>query len=309
MHFTSRKWGALSEVKRLKILLLVCSIFNIALVCSLVFPGTYYKYFEFLNNIAQSIQFKEVFTSPNDMVHVLFINTVGIDVILISVFNIYSLKNIFYYKNNIGFYIVARMFLFCISIYYFYSFNFPALLILVCFLDMMLIFLMAYYFYKAICKSPHMPLNTDTDTDSNKNITNFKKLLKFSGLFNIVCAAPLTLPCTCEAYLSLLNYINLKLNLGGTLTSLPQSPLHAFFINVAGVHLVLTGIIIIHTSKSPEKNYPLAIMNGIGRTLFFFIILYLTYTYSIACIWLFFGLIDLLISCGFIFYSLKIINS
>lgn len=143
----------------------------------------------------------------------------------------------------------------------------------------------------------------------NKTIKHFRNLLVFSGIFNIVCASPLALPVVYSHYLKLLNLVAQILNLGGLPTTISNNPTHAFFVNIAGLHLVLTGVIVLFASKNPSSRYMIALFNGIGRTVFFIIIIYLSHQYNISKIWLAFAILDFCISFAFVHYVKKIKKS
>lgn len=141
----------------------------------------------------------------------------------------------------------------------------------------------------------------------------FKRLLKFSGIFNIVSAALLIFPKIYEYYLLFMNDINFSIGLGGLPVEIPTNPLNALLINTAGIDLVLIGTIVLIVSKNPLKNKAIILFNAIGRSLFAFIIMYYVFMADIIRIIVAFGLIDVFISIGFIYYlnksrNFKLIN-
>lgn len=143
-------------------------------------------------------------------------------------------------------------------------------------------------------------------TDKERIVASFKKLLLFSGCFNIIFASPLILPYTYQWYLNLLSLLNSKFNLGGIPIPPVNDGLHALLINTAGIDLVLIGAIVLYSYFDPVNRIGIPLLNAVGRTLFFFIILYYCFEYNIARITLAFGVIDLLISFGFIFFYRKL---
>jgi hypothetical protein len=102
---------------------------------------------------------------------------------------------------------------------------------------------------------------------NDKNLKQFKNLLRFSGIFNIVSAFLLIFPVVYEYYLLFFNDINSALGLGGQPVSIPSNPLNALLINTAGIDLVLIGAIVLVVSKNPMRNRTIILLNGIGRLL------------------------------------------
>lgn len=142
--------------------------------------------------------------------------------------------------------------------------------------------------------------------NAEKTVSRLKALLLFSGLFNIVFALPLLLPCTYQWYLNLLGSINAMLGLGGLSITMPVDGVHALLINTAGIDLVLIGAIVVFASLDPVNRRTIPLLNAVGRTLFFIIIAYYIFAYNIARVILFFGIADILISIGFIYYYYKL---
>jgi len=142
--------------------------------------------------------------------------------------------------------------------------------------------------------------------DQDKIAASFKKLLLFSGLFNIIFAFPLAVPFAFQEYLDLLSSFNQRLQLGG----LPIPPVgdgvHALLINTVGIDLILIGGVVLYAAYDPTKRTGIPLLNAVGRTMFFFIILYYIIAFNIARIVLVFGIIDVVISAGFIFFIWKL---
>ncbi|MCD4733955.1 hypothetical protein K8R78_06920, partial [bacterium] len=109
---------------------------------------------------------------------------------------------------------------------------------------------------------------------TQKTITNFRRLLLFSGIFNIVLAAPLILPGVFAWYLRILGEFNALLNLGGVTPVPPTEGIGALLANTAGIDLVLIGVIVIYASRKPLKRKGIALLNACGRTLLAFIVGY-----------------------------------
>jgi ABC-type Fe3+-siderophore transport system permease subunit len=96
------------------------------------------------------------------------------------------------------------------------------------------------------------------------------------------------------------------LNLGGKPVTIPENPIHALFINTAGIDLVLIGVIVLVVSKNPLKNRKIILFNGLGRILFAFVILYYVLVADVIRIIMVFGVIDVFISIGFLIYLYKL---
>ena len=142
--------------------------------------------------------------------------------------------------------------------------------------------------------------------EKEKVLSMFKKLILFSGLFNIIFAAPLILPFTFRRYLDLLSFLNSVLNFGGVPVSAVNDGIHALLINTAGIDLALIGSIVLYAYFDPENRIGILLLNAIGRTLFFFVIIYYCFEYDIARITLAFGVLDLFISSGFVFFYFRL---
>jgi len=134
----------------------------------------------------------------------------------------------------------------------------------------------------------------------------FQKLLIFSGSFNIFLAAPLVFPEFYKVYVDLLYRLNEWLTLGGVKPNLPQDGLSQLLINTAGIDLVLVGAIVIVSALDPKKYRIIPLLNAIGRTIFATIVVYYVISYDVVQLVLVIGLIDLLISAGFIYFLVKI---
>jgi ABC-type Fe3+-siderophore transport system permease subunit len=143
---------------------------------------------------------------------------------------------------------------------------------------------------------------------TDKTLKNFKNLLRFSGIFNIVSAFLLIFPVVYEYYLLFFNDLNLVFGLGGQSVAIPTNPLNALLINTAGIDLVLIGAIVLVISKNPLKNRNIILLNGIGRLIFALIIGYYVFAEDLIRIVVGFGLIDVIISVGFIYYLIKTKN-
>ena len=143
---------------------------------------------------------------------------------------------------------------------------------------------------------------------NDKTLIQFRKLLRFSGFFNILSAFLLIIPVVYEYYLLFFNNINFAIGLGGHPLSIPTNPLNALFINTAGIGLVLTGAIVLVVSKDPLKNRTIIFLNAMGKLLFTFLIVYYVYTADLIKIIIVFGLIDVIISIGFLYYLKKTRN-
>lgn len=130
----------------------------------------------------------------------------------------------------------------------------------------------------------------------------FRVLLIFSGVFNIVLAAPLIVPELYRHYFALLWNVNSLLSLGGREPIAPSEGINALLINTAGIDLVLIGVFVLYSARAPLLRWFIPATNAAGRTMFAGIILYYVLVLDIARIVLVIGIIDILISGAFIYY-------
>lgn len=139
------------------------------------------------------------------------------------------------------------------------------------------------------------------------NVIQFKRLLRFSGTFNIIGAFLLIIPNVYESYLFFFNRLNTSMGLGGDSISIPADIFHTLFINTAGIDLVLIGIIVLLVSKDPlsQTNRHIILCNGIARSIFAVIIGYYAFNQDLIRIFVIIGGIDFLITVGFIYYLLR----
>jgi len=135
-----------------------------------------------------------------------------------------------------------------------------------------------------------------------RQIRRFRGVLIFSGLFNIVLAAPLMVPELYRHYLALFWKLNGILSLGGHAPVTPYSPVSALLINTAGIDLVLIGTIVLYAAQHPLSRWLIPAVNAAGRTLFAGVILYYVIVYDIPRIVLLIGGIDLMISGAFAYF-------
>ena len=136
----------------------------------------------------------------------------------------------------------------------------------------------------------------------------FKRLLIFSGLFNIVLAFPLIIPGFFKSYIYFIYHLNELIRLGGVKPVLPEDGLSQLLINTAGIDLVLIGSIVLVSAIDPVKFRLIPLFNAIGRTLFAVIIVYYIFVYDIVRFVLVVGIIDILISLGFVYFLVQIRN-
>lgn len=134
----------------------------------------------------------------------------------------------------------------------------------------------------------------------------FKRFLKFSGIFNILAAFLFLVPHIYKYYLMFYNQINTILNAGGKSISMPTDSFHELMINTAGVDLVLIGTIVLLVSGDPlnPTNRKIIIANGIGRFIFFMLVVYYAFFHELIRIMIPFGIIDAIITITF-FYLLN----
>lgn len=142
-------------------------------------------------------------------------------------------------------------------------------------------------------------MNTQTE------INRFKKLLVFSGLFNIVLAAPLIIPGFYKSYINFFFYLNTAIGLGGVKPLMPEDGLSQLLINTAGIDLVLIGSVVLFSSANPVKFRMIPLLNATGRTLFAFVTIYYVLVYDILGFVLIIALIDVSISIGLVYFLVK----
>jgi len=142
---------------------------------------------------------------------------------------------------------------------------------------------------------------------NKKTLTHFRNLLRFSGLFNIILAFPFIIPGLYEYYLEFYNALNDLLMLGGNHITIPTDPFHALFIHTAGIDLVLIGSFVLWASRNPmdKSSRFIILFNGIGRSLFFIIVMYYGIIQGLIGIFVVIGIIDIFITSAFIYYLLK----
>jgi len=130
----------------------------------------------------------------------------------------------------------------------------------------------------------------------------FRRVLIFSGLFNIVLAAPLMVPELYRSYLALLWKLNGVLSLGGQEPIVPSGGITALFVNTAGIDLVLIGLFVLYSAGKPLSHRFIPTFNAAARFAFAGVILYYVIVYDIARIVMLIGFVDILISGVFAWY-------
>jgi hypothetical protein len=136
-------------------------------------------------------------------------------------------------------------------------------------------------------------------------INRFKKLLVFSGLFNIILTAPLIIPGFYKSYINFFFSLNTAIGLGGVKPVMPEDGLSQLLINTAGIDLVLIGSVVLVSSANPVKFRMIPLLNATGRTLFAFVAVYYVLVYDILGFVLIIALIDVSISIGFVYFLVK----
>lgn len=141
---------------------------------------------------------------------------------------------------------------------------------------------------------------------SERKIRQFRAFLIFSGLFNIVLAAPLMVPELYTHYLTLLWKINGLFGLGGQEPIPPSGGVSALLINTAGIDLVLIGVFVLYAARDPVSRWFIPAVNAVARTFFACVIVYYVLVYDIARIVLVIGIVDVMISGVFLYYLLSL---
>lgn len=141
----------------------------------------------------------------------------------------------------------------------------------------------------------------------NTTVVRFRRLLRFSGIFNITAAFLFIIPGIYENYLTFFNRLNTFLHLGGNEITVPSDIFHALFIHTAGIDLVLIGTIVLLVSSNPlsSTNRAIILCNGIGRSIFALIVIYYGIAHGLIGIFIVIGGIDLLITAAFVYYLMR----
>jgi len=139
-----------------------------------------------------------------------------------------------------------------------------------------------------------------------QTINQFRRLLFFSGAFNITLALPLAFPIVSERYLLFLWEVNRFFSLGGREIIYPKEGIASLFINTAGIDLVLIGVIVLYAGFDPLNRKFIPLANAVGRTLFAAVIVYYVIALDIARLVLVIGGMDVAISIGFVYYLVKL---
>jgi len=140
----------------------------------------------------------------------------------------------------------------------------------------------------------------------NQQTKRFRAFLIFSGLFNIVLAAPLMVPELYKHYFAFLWNLNDLLALGGQEPIAPSEGVNALLINTAGIDLVLIGIFVLYAAQAPLSRWFIPAANAIARSIFATVILYYVIVHDIARIVLVVGFLDVSISCMFAYYLIAL---
>jgi hypothetical protein len=135
-----------------------------------------------------------------------------------------------------------------------------------------------------------------------RQLRRFRALLTFSGLFNVVLAAPLMVPELHARYFALLWKLNGALSLGGQEPVAPVGGVGALLVNTAGIDLVLIGVIVLYAAGDPLARRFIPAANAAGRTVFAGVIAYYVIAYDVARIVTLIGGIDLAISVAFVYF-------
>ena len=137
---------------------------------------------------------------------------------------------------------------------------------------------------------------------NDRRTKRFRAFLIFSGLFNIVLAAPLMVPELYKYYLAFLWNLNGLLSLSGQEPVAPSGGVIALLINTAGIDLVLIGTFVIYAARDPLSRWFIPAANAVARSIFATVILYYVIVYDIARIVLLVGVLDVIISGVFAYY-------
>ena len=131
-------------------------------------------------------------------------------------------------------------------------------------------------------------------------------LLKFSGWFNIVLAAPLIIPKSAEAYLRGIGTLNELLGLPGIPFTSVAHPSHALGLSTAGIDLVLLGALVLWAARDVPRRRGLLLLNAVGRVVWATVVGYLIVVHDLWAVVAVLAGIDVVLSIGLIRLALSV---
>lgn len=128
-----------------------------------------------------------------------------------------------------------------------------------------------------------------------------RRLLTFAGVFNILLASPLVVPCLIGPYLGALSSVNALLALGGKPLEVPAAGAPALLANTAGIDLVLIGVLVIYAALDPRRRSFIVVANAAGRLLFALVVAYYVLRFDVARLVLGIAGIDVALGLAFLY--------
>ena len=141
---------------------------------------------------------------------------------------------------------------------------------------------------------------------SNSMYKSFKVWVVAAGLFNIIAATPLAIPKYLAGYYALFNSLNRILNLGGNPLVPPADATNSLFVNMAGLALILVGIILLYSAFDLKRRLFIPFASGLVRLVFSAVLTYYIFAENVAHILISIGTIDLLLGIVFVYYYLRL---
>ena len=141
---------------------------------------------------------------------------------------------------------------------------------------------------------------------SSAKTEHFRKLVLWTGIFNIIAYVPLSCPYTLKIFVDTMTGLSQTLGLGGSMLSLPLSVNNLLMINLLGVIIVFLGIFLIIASFDIENRAWFVFWEGLIRIIVFLVIVYFVLFKSAAHIMVLFGVIDLIIGIIYMYYIFTI---
>lgn len=140
-------------------------------------------------------------------------------------------------------------------------------------------------------------------------LTPFRYWVFGAGIFNAVAGFPLAAPFLSKHYIVLLNDLNTLSGLGGKELKPPDDGAMMLIVNMAGLAVLLIGLMLIYASADLEKRRGIPLLNGICRLIFSILVVYYVATEDIARMLLGVAMIDFVIGGVFLYYLFELRHS
>ncbi len=133
-------------------------------------------------------------------------------------------------------------------------------------------------------------------------IDNFRKWVVGAGLFNIIAAAPLSMPFTVEYFNLFWNSLNHLLGLGGQDLALSVNSNNLLWINTCGLALLLVGFMLLYAAKDLKNRMGVPLLNGGVRVVFSILVSYYVVVADISRVIVLIAIVDVIIGGVFFYY-------